>query len=288
MSSSPLGYYRFGESAGPTANDSSGNGNNGTYNATGVTYRQIGALNNDPNTSVLFDGSVGTMVVAAPPVIPANSPTTIEAWIYPTTITGSQIPIICIQQGTGDAQLSLSLINGKLWGSVGNPAGTGDITIAGSTTLQIGNWYHIAETYDPVAGRLTGYINGRQEGLATGVASVPATQGSWYFARWYNAFNIHWPGLIDEAAIYSSALSSSVIASHASAGFAGSSFPIEAGWGQRQFVMQPPADNLYLVLVNEDSVNVALSGYVQCLNLADDQWDIPENSREVRSIANDV
>ncbi len=47
----PSGYWRLGEGSGVVAVDSSGNGRNGTYSATGVTLGQTGLLTGDTDTA---------------------------------------------------------------------------------------------------------------------------------------------------------------------------------------------------------------------------------------------
>src|SRR5437763_1786933 len=59
----PIGYWRLNETSGTTANDLSGNGNNGTYGP-GVTLGQPGLPPGVPgDKAALFDGLNGRIVV---------------------------------------------------------------------------------------------------------------------------------------------------------------------------------------------------------------------------------
>ena len=60
----PIGYWRFGESLGQPAADSSPNGNDGTYNG-GITLGLPGFQGGD--TAALFDGATGIVKVTNSP-----------------------------------------------------------------------------------------------------------------------------------------------------------------------------------------------------------------------------
>lgn len=58
-----IAYLKFNESSGTTANDYSGNDNDATYAANGVTLAAVGV--GDGNTAATFDGSAGYVNLAA-------------------------------------------------------------------------------------------------------------------------------------------------------------------------------------------------------------------------------
>src|SRR5215467_8046402 len=63
LADGPIGYWRFGETTGITAADSSPNGNAGTYSG-GITLGQAGLPTGVAgDTAVLFDGVSGRVVV---------------------------------------------------------------------------------------------------------------------------------------------------------------------------------------------------------------------------------
>ena len=83
MGDTPSAYYRLGESSGTTATDTSGNGNNGTYSAIGVTLGTTGAITNDTDTAATFGGSSGEMTVPDNADLDPASQITLEAWFKP-------------------------------------------------------------------------------------------------------------------------------------------------------------------------------------------------------------
>jgi hypothetical protein len=76
-SSGLLGYWRLGDSSGPTAVDETGQ-HNGTYRS-GTTLDVSGAILGDANTAVSFDGSTGKVTI--PSLGPAAG-FTIQGWTY--------------------------------------------------------------------------------------------------------------------------------------------------------------------------------------------------------------
>jgi len=85
LAKNPVGYWRLGEVTGPTAVDETGNGHDGTYFG-GVTYQEPGALANDPNTAVGFDGL--DAYVEVPDSVQFSQMTsgaglTVEVWMRP-------------------------------------------------------------------------------------------------------------------------------------------------------------------------------------------------------------
>lgn len=104
MGDGPVAYWRLGESSGTNAADSSGNGLNGTYTG-GVTLGQPGALVDDANTAVAFNGSTGYVTVGAPAALKMTTQFSVEAWVYPTSISNS--PIITNKEGEYEWSIDL-------------------------------------------------------------------------------------------------------------------------------------------------------------------------------------
>ena len=93
LSKGPVGYWRLGETAGPTAVDSSGFGYHGTYQGN-PTFGQPGAIVNDADTAIGCNGPDSKDYIEIPD--PGDSavfsqPTsslgfTVEAWMRPDTL----------------------------------------------------------------------------------------------------------------------------------------------------------------------------------------------------------
>jgi hypothetical protein len=95
LAKGPVGYWRLGEVGGPTAFDSSGDGNGGTYHGS-PSFGQPGAINNDPDTAVGFNGpdSGDYVEVPDPDSQSFSQPTsgaglTVEVWMRPDALVFS-------------------------------------------------------------------------------------------------------------------------------------------------------------------------------------------------------
>jgi hypothetical protein len=85
LAKNPVGYWRLGESAVPTAYDETQNGHNGSYFG-GVTFLEPGALANDSNTAVGLDGQNAYVEVPDSEQFSQTSSgtgMTVEVWMRP-------------------------------------------------------------------------------------------------------------------------------------------------------------------------------------------------------------
>src|SRR5205823_13784272 len=78
LADSPAGYWRLGESSGTTATDQTGT-NAGTYGG-GQACSPAGALSRVPDTSVVLDGSSGTVQIPNAAALDPTTQITLEAW----------------------------------------------------------------------------------------------------------------------------------------------------------------------------------------------------------------
>lgn len=92
LANAPVGYWRLGEAGGPTAFDSSGNGDDGTYFGN-PTFGQPGAIANDPDTAIGLNGFGSGDYVEIPDPAAAlfSQPTsglglTVEVWMRPDVL----------------------------------------------------------------------------------------------------------------------------------------------------------------------------------------------------------
>ena len=212
IADSPLAYWRLGEASGTVATDQLTT-RNGTYN-NGPALGQPGALFNDPATSVGFNGT--NQYVQAPADTALNLATfTVEVWAKPTGGASTYHGVIASRiypQGW-----VLYLAADGTWEFWLN-SGTGMSTVAaGSATLN--GWQHLVATYDGTTA--TVYVNG----VATGSAVV-----SGYQAQAGNALeigqsetgdNFYFPGQLEEAVVYGTALSATQVQHHYSVGTTG-------------------------------------------------------------------
>ena len=86
----PRAYWRLGESSGTSALSETGT-NAGTYQG-GALLGQPGALLNDPNRAVGFDGTNDTVQVPHSSNLAPAGALTLEAWVKPSRLpTGSKV-----------------------------------------------------------------------------------------------------------------------------------------------------------------------------------------------------
>ena len=149
-------YWNFNETAGSTAKDLSGNGNNGTV--TGATFT-TGVSGN----ALTFDGASGSVLVSDNAAIQNifDSGGSISAWINPDSDGEGDFSRII------DKNQVILQVLGESGGSVKvrfaqRFSGDDGIWVTDNTVATIGSWTHIVVTYDndAVGNDPTIYING--------------------------------------------------------------------------------------------------------------------------------
>jgi Concanavalin A-like lectin/glucanases superfamily len=145
--------YHFNESAGSSADDSSGNVNNGTVG--GTADWQVGKFGN----ALQFDGA--TSVTAASSTVIDPSQVTLEAWIYLTGLQGRydlfwEGAYMYFQVGTGSRLEALFFDNGNH-------------VALGHTTVPRDEWVHVAAVYDGTGStrKVMVFLNGELDGITT-------------------------------------------------------------------------------------------------------------------------
>lgn len=228
MADAPVAYWRLGESSGLVATDSSGNGQDGTYNATGVTYSVEGALE-DGTTGVTLDGATwvdipaGVMNLAT-----STSPKTLEVWFKTTATTAA---LIGCRNAAGTPVFDLGVGHN---GATGDPGKlTALIRSDGNTLLNMGfstalandgGWHHAVLTYG-VDRNVRLYLDGV---VVRGPFSSGAGTGYTFEDGWtrigderQNGTITNLLGSVDEVAVYGSELSDTRVLAHYQAGIAG-------------------------------------------------------------------
>lgn len=265
LADNPDGYWRLGESSGDIANNTATSNWNGTYNSgTGGVPPLLGADSLVPNTrnkAARFVAAEGNRIL-----IPDNAAIntggpyedkTIEMWIHAESLpsldpdTGAPTRAFLFEQGGTTRGLSLSLVAtesenaqtaelvfhgwndnsdgiGSPWGG---PESEGKTPIWVSTTIEVGETYHVVMVLDgdPSGinqGTLSGYVNGQlAAGPIEGVGLFyNAGDDAGFGAVNQNtitradnlaaAFDSPFDGVLDEIAYYNTALSSERILAH--------------------------------------------------------------------------
>lgn len=215
LADSPSAYWRLGEPAGfsiTSAYDWGGTTQTGTYTG-GFTLGQTGALYNDSDTAVLFNGSTG--YVSLPnAIIAANHDLTLEMWVNVPSFAadggGVQRRLFIDNiDNTNAFQMATQAVDTSFVWAVNDSTGQ---VISSHQGFSTNTWYHVVGTW--VAGTRTAqlYVNGVAQSNAGatgfGIGSIATniarrTDSTGYF-----------PGTVDEVAVYSTALSAARILAH--------------------------------------------------------------------------
>ena len=187
-----MAAYGFDEGSGTVVNDASGNGNNGTIS--GATWTTSGKYGN----ALTFNGTSALVTINNAPSLQLTSGMTLEAWVYPTTVSNVWRDVI--YKGNDNYYVEGTSSNSSL------PAMrcTSGSPLYGTLPLTVNTWAHLAATYDGATMRL--YVNGvqvasRAQTGAIATSTNPLQIGGDSFYGQYFA------GLIDEVRIYNQALS---------------------------------------------------------------------------------
>ena len=215
----PTIFWRLGESSGTTAVDASGNTHNGTYAATGVTLGATGALVNDTDTAVTLDGLTGAVQETSGAGAPVGSSArSLEIWFKTTTTTAQPL----FNYGTAGAlsQFAVYLAGNQVQVKDGtDPL----LSVTAASSLADGAWHHLVVTYDG-ATSVAVYVDGAAVGSAqttTGVLATVLDVTGLEVGRDNAGTPVFFNGTLDEAAIYSAALTPARVAAHFAAGAGG-------------------------------------------------------------------
>jgi hypothetical protein len=197
ISSGSVAYYPFAGNA----LDESGNGNHGTvHGATLVTDR-----NGDADQAYHFNGN-SYIGVADSDSLDIESALTLAAWIRPDREDGGWMVVQKNDLEHGGTLYNLDIQPGSVSCSLRIAGGgTSSENATGTTPIAVGEWQHIAATWDGETIRV--YYNGQLDGERPFPQTLATGDGELWIGRYYGAFD----GDIDEVRIYNRALSAAEI-----------------------------------------------------------------------------
>jgi subtilisin len=204
----PAGYWRLGEPAGADAASDAAGTNTGTYS--GVTLEAPGAV---PGDSAASFGGSGVVSIPAASALDLSNALSVEAWVKPAVAGVAGGIFEKTIGGAANTQYLLFLEGGaiKFRGAL---AGGGHAT-AGGPVLAVGSWSHVVGTHDGTTLRI--YVNGALVASA-GSGALAAGSGAALIGRLgaQSGSPSLYPfsGVIDEVAIYASALSAARVLAH--------------------------------------------------------------------------
>jgi hypothetical protein len=219
LADAPNIYYRLGESSGTTVSDSSGNGHNATYAASGVTLGAAGAIVNDTDTAITLNGTTGAVQEASGAGVPTGfANRSVEAWFKTTAAT--DMPIVAYGTSGIANQYFAVYVNGTAI-EVQTGAGT-IVTFPGTAALNNGAWHHLVVTYDSgaPAGNLKVYIDGASFGTQTPATILSTTldAAGLEVGKDDKVTPAFFNGSLDEVAVYATVLSTTQVSNHDKAG----------------------------------------------------------------------
>ncbi len=193
-----MAAYGFNEGSGTVVTDVSGNGNNGTIS--GATWTTSGKYGN----ALIFNGTNALVTINNAASLQLTSGMTLEAWVYPTTVSNKSRDVI--YKGNDNYYLEGSTNNSRrpaLGGTFGSP-------IYGTAALTANTWTHLAGTYDGATMSL--YINGVQVTSRAQTGAI-ATSTNPLQIGGDSIYGQYFAGRIDEVRVYNRALGAAEIQS---------------------------------------------------------------------------
>ena len=188
--------FDFSEGTGSTTVDRSGTGNTGTI--AGATWVTTGRYGN----ALSFDGVNDWVTVNDSSSLDLTTGMTLEAWVYPTALSGWRTAIM--KEAAGWLAFALYAHDDAPRPAVWANIGGADQTAVGTGSLALNVWTHLAATYDGATVRL--YVNGVQVGTRARVGSMAVSAQALRIGG-NGVWGEYFSGRIDEVRIYNRALS---------------------------------------------------------------------------------
>lgn len=188
--------YSFNEGSGVQTADITGNNHLATLTNTAWTTGKYG-------NAVLLNGTTSFISAADASNLDFTTGLTLEAWVYPATITGYQAVIV--------KQFVYWLYacdgNGKVQG--GMKIGGVNRIVTSSSSLPANVWSHLALTYDGSVLRL--YVNGAQTNNLTATGLIDTSTGSLFLGA--QSGDDFFNGRLDDVRVYNNTLTQAAIQS---------------------------------------------------------------------------
>ena len=195
----PVGEWNFEDARNSsTVNDTSGNGNTGTWSGTGKNHfvqGKVGRAGNFNGTDDYVD--VGSSINNWYPF----ASYTLSAWFKTNNSANTEQPIIGNLKNNGQGyMISINTATSKInYFAYGNPSGLQSLSQA-TATIKTGVWYHVVVIDN--AGTFTMYLNGISLSTSTSLhndTSFSSPQTTRIGNAWVYAFS----GQIDQVRVYS-------------------------------------------------------------------------------------
>jgi hypothetical protein len=196
-----------------------------------VTLGQTGAIFNDPDSAMLFDGSTGFIALSGGPSTNNFTALTVECWVKFASLPTSTNPRLIANSHAdfdNDAGFEVAVAgtssggfpNGSA-GTIGISLGTGSThgNLSSTTQISTGTWYHMVFTWDGSTIRY--YQNGLLQTSTSFSGTLGTTSQIINIARNPVYAGDYAAATIDEVALYNYVLSAGRIQTHYNVGTLG-------------------------------------------------------------------
>ena len=168
-----VGYWRFEEGSGLTANDSSPNGNDGSLLGDAAFLNDVAfpVVNEQPNVySLSLDGAGDSVDIPDDPTLDLAGSFTIEAFVRPTLPDETLAGVVVKRNALGTSP-AYGLFFGSANGvrAAAEAAAPGAIATANSALL-LNQWSHVAGVWNGAT--LSLYVNGQFAGSVNGTGPI--------------------------------------------------------------------------------------------------------------------
>jgi len=195
--SSPAGRWRF--DAGAHTADSSGNGR--TLTLAGGATSAAGRYGN----GLKLDGTDDAATTPKP--LRTTSSYTVCAWAKADAGQGLAWRGLLSQEVTVSSGFWIRTGPDAQWQMAVHTTNTAYSSLAGTTTVVAGTWYHVCGAYDAGTNQAFLFVNGRLEAARLIDGQPQEADGALNIGRYkYNNSNSYWPGTIDDVRIYNGAI----------------------------------------------------------------------------------
>jgi hypothetical protein len=188
----PIAYWKFDETTGTTAYDSSGTNNGTITNATSTTEDQC------ISGKCLYFNGTANVVIPNSPSLQITGNQTISMWIKPTSFSTQCNPFNKAYGGEGTITLETNSTLTYYWGTAG--ADNNPYQGFSSNGLSLNNWNYVSLVRDITNNKLTWYINGKVNSSGTpSYSQATASTANLILGSGYAG---SFTGYLDEVKIY--------------------------------------------------------------------------------------
>jgi hypothetical protein len=215
LADAPLAYWRVDEASGTVAHDMSGHGNDAQY-VGGVTLGTGGALIGDADKAVTLDGATGHLDAGNRFNFTGAAAYTLECWAQPNNISTSYQRLFSRELQTTPREGYLLFVrspNGADPSTFSIERWAANATNQCPETNAIAQvWHHFVATYDGSASRI--YLDGNLVATQPAALALNATNASLWMGASIFDTAAYFAGIMDEVAVYGTALPGARIAAH--------------------------------------------------------------------------